>query len=58
MPEDSGFVHAEVRVGDGRVLIRSTCKFCGAERIVSREDGSLDRWESGHDCSKGSITQL
>jgi hypothetical protein len=58
MPEGPDkFIQVEVQAGD-RLLIRSTCKFCGASRLVSREDGSLQKWENGHDCSKGMITEL
>jgi hypothetical protein len=30
--------------------IRSTCKLCGASRLVSVSDGSLEEWERTHEC--------
>jgi hypothetical protein len=33
-----------------RVLIRSTCTLCGASSVVSKADGSLDKWEDEHVC--------
>ena len=58
MPEDRDqFTRVEVLAGD-RVFIRSTCRDCGASRLVSSEDDALEKWESGHDCSKGSSTLL
>lgn len=29
-------------------MIRSTCKECHAARLVSRLDGSLEKWEREH----------
>jgi hypothetical protein len=35
-----------------RVLIQSTCKTCGKSQLVSSTDGSLQKWESNHDCKE------
>lgn len=33
-----------------RLLIESACALCGESKLVSHHDGSLERWETGHDC--------
>ena len=35
---------------DGHVVIKSTCRKCGAIKMVSVRDRSLSRWESQHTC--------
>jgi len=40
----------ELTRSEGRVLLRSTCRHCGASKVVSRADGSLEEWESEHGC--------
>lgn len=35
---------------ESRLMIRSTCQECGASKVVSSADGSLDDWEDGHRC--------
>jgi hypothetical protein len=40
-----------------RVLIETTCMKCGARKLVSQYDGSLDQWEDGHSCSTERETQ-
>jgi hypothetical protein len=47
-----------VRTKENGSLIRSTCTWCGASQMVSETDGSLERWENGHDCDAGSSTML
>jgi hypothetical protein len=43
---------------ENRVLIRSTCKKCGASRVVSVSDGSLRLWEDGHKCRMGAVRRM
>jgi hypothetical protein len=33
-------------------LVKSTCERCGAFHLGSYHDGSLDKWESEHECRK------
>lgn len=33
---------------DGRMMLESTCKKCGASKLVSDRDGSLREWEMKH----------
>jgi hypothetical protein len=44
------FDNAQAYDEDGRIVIKSTCKACGAFQLVSIRDGSLDKWESEHRC--------
>ena len=37
---------------ESRLLIQSTCRQCGASRLVSMHDGSLDKWENEHMCKQ------
>jgi hypothetical protein len=39
----------EVRL-ESRLLIHSVCRRCGASRVVSSNDCSLEEWESTHTC--------
>lgn len=32
------------------IRILSVCRSCGASRVVSVSDGSLEQWERTHDC--------
>jgi hypothetical protein len=41
------FSHALQEVGN-RMLIEDTCKECGASKLVSIFDGSLEEWEEQH----------
>ena len=41
----------EVRM-ESRLLIHSVCRQCGASRVVSSIDGSLEEWESTHTCKE------
>lgn len=52
MPEwhNDGFDHVPTPY-DGRLLIKFTCKKCGASDLVSRLDDSLLKWESSHKCN-------
>jgi len=51
MAEDSsGFDEVMARDDDGVVRIRSTCRRCGAFRLVNAGDGSLRTWEERHLC--------
>jgi hypothetical protein len=44
-----GFLHTAIHEC-GRVMIWSSCIRCGAGRVVSVADGSLQKWECGHMC--------
>lgn len=33
-----------------RTMIQSTCALCGATRIVSAQDGTIQAWENDHVC--------
>ncbi len=33
-------------------MIFSKCQACGASEVVSRLNGSLQRWEAQHDCGR------
>ncbi len=46
---DNRFNHTEVRAGD-RLLIKTTCIVCGMSMLLSAADGSLQKWESWHEC--------
>jgi hypothetical protein len=35
---------------EGRLLIESVCVRCGASRIVSGTDGTLEEWLATHEC--------
>lgn len=35
---------------EGRVIIESRCRRCGASALVSHADGSLEQWEREHIC--------
>lgn len=35
---------------ESRLLIRSACPLCGASKLVSSHDDSLERWEEEHVC--------
>ncbi len=53
MSKHSGnFNHDMARDVDGRIRVKSTCKQCGAYKLVSVRDGSLARWESQHVCPR------
>lgn len=55
-PEDTDrFLRALIKA-DEPILIRSTCKRCGKSEIVSLFDGSLQDWESAHNCAKVGAT--
>lgn len=43
------YTHFPVRT-ETRVLIQSVCTKCGASRVVSASDGSLNKWEDRHTC--------
>lgn len=51
MSDDSrGFDQAFARDDDGNVRIKSTCRRCGAFRLLNAGDGSLLKWERQHLC--------
>jgi hypothetical protein len=37
--------------GEGRAVIKSTCRKCGFFQLVRIRDGSLAKWELQHECS-------
>lgn len=45
------FTHSPVRTDD-RLMIQSVCTKCGASRVVSLSDRSLEEWEDSHVCGK------
>jgi hypothetical protein len=45
------FDYAVARDEERTIRILSTCKVCGASKIVSIRDGSLRRWELQHTCA-------
>jgi hypothetical protein len=47
--EEIRFNHTEVRAGN-RLLIKTTCLFCGMSMLLSDTDGSLQKWEGWHVC--------
>lgn len=47
--EDIRYTHTEIRAGD-RLLIKTTCNFCGMAMLLSATDGSLEKWERWHVC--------
>jgi hypothetical protein len=60
MPEElprragaNSFKHEPVlREPHPHLLVKSMCKRCGASGVVSVYDGSLEKWEDGHECKK------
>jgi hypothetical protein len=46
---DTRFHRTAIRT-DTRLLIQSTCIKCGVSKLVSHHDGSLEEWESEHEC--------
>jgi hypothetical protein len=50
MPPIQSFENAPAHDDGGRLVIKSTCKNCGAFRFVNVRDGSLAKWESRHEC--------
>ncbi|MGB9255291.1 MAG: hypothetical protein WCC25_10700 [Candidatus Korobacteraceae bacterium] len=51
MPQTiSSFDHTLARDEEKRALIKSTCKNCGASKVVSIRDGSMAEWEYAHIC--------
>jgi len=48
-----GFTRTPVQYEDPhRVLIESACPQCGASKIASAADGSIQQWEMNHTCEK------
>ena len=47
----STFMCTLVHEGDS-LRILSVCKCCGASRVVSVSDGSLDEWQETHQCGE------
>jgi len=37
---------------EGRLLLQSTCLKCGASKLVTLSDDSLDKWIKGHTCHR------
>lgn len=33
------------------IRILSVCRICGASRVVSVSDGTLDEWQRSHECA-------
>jgi hypothetical protein len=51
------FTHAPMRT-ETRLMILSVCIKCGLSKLVSVQDGSLEKWESGHKCKNQSQSEL
>ena len=51
MPDTPGFDDFPIHV-ESRLRIRSVCRSCGASRVVSVLDGSLETWKEQHVCEK------
>ena len=49
MPE-SEFEHKPEKDSEGFMRIRSTCKRCGASKLVNVADGTMRNWEENHRC--------
>ena len=47
--EPGRFTLKEIRT-EKTTLIVCTCNDCGAAKVVSHFDGSLERWERDHQC--------
>jgi len=39
----------------GKTLIHSVCKNCGDSRLLSYSDGTLEAWETEHDCRTANV---
>lgn len=48
------FTHFPVRT-EISLLIQSVCTKCGASRVVSAADGSLNKWEVEHTCKSENL---
>jgi hypothetical protein len=51
------FEYHPVKVED-RLLIKSVCVRCGASRIVSGTDGTLEEWVTTHDCRGAQLASV
>jgi hypothetical protein len=49
------FTHFAVDT-ETRFLIQSVCTKCGASKLVSASDGSLQTWEAEHTCKSENLT--
>jgi YVTN family beta-propeller protein len=50
MSDDDRFTHELAHDEESNVRLKSTCKRCGASRIVNIREGSLDKWQCDHAC--------
>jgi hypothetical protein len=48
------FTHFAART-ETCVLIQSVCTKCGASKLVSASDGSLETWEDEHTCKSENL---
>lgn len=53
-PSPVAFARSVIRT-DGRLLILSVCSRCEKGTLVSRADGTLDKWENSHRCNQSGI---
>lgn len=51
MAQERKFTRA-LRQDGKRLLILSICDACGASRLASAQDGSLQEWEDAHACEE------
>jgi hypothetical protein len=45
------YIRAQIKT-EKRVLIQSTCKYCGRSAVSIHDDGSLEAWEDAHNCDR------
>ncbi len=55
LEEPSQFTHTAIKT-ESRLLIQTICTNCGASKLVSTYDGTLERWESEHTCAETNRT--
>jgi hypothetical protein len=44
------FIHNAIQT-ESRIMIESVCVRCGAFKVVSSQDRSLQAWEDRHECA-------
>jgi hypothetical protein len=49
-PDARGFLRDEVCT-ERRLLLRTTCRFCGRSISVLYDDGTVEAWEQAHTCA-------
>jgi len=49
--KEDQYIVALVRA-ENRLLIQSTCRECGASKLLTMHSGSLRRWRASHKCGE------